>query len=473
MPIRTSSLRALRRLLRAAPLVFLLPAHAAAEQPRYSLQVMDVARLLGPDARVGPAGFVNDHGEVAGVLFRDTGSGLEGVGAFVWSSDTDTARVVEIDGLFEAPRIDDSGRLAGVVSHPGIGSEPFLWTPGIGLERAGFAGRTLGLNDLGQVVGRRFDPSLGFVWDPVSGRTDLPALAGDPSSAAVAINDASVVVGTSGSPDAVRAALWDPAGGVSPLPAGGFELPIAQAINEIGQIVGIVSSPDLFQAGAFWASRDAEPVLLPCAGPLETRCWAIDVNDRGEILGVDDPDEADAPILWIDGGSYVLSDLVDEAPQGVFLTALAINDRGQIGARAAFLDSDGNLVQAPAILTPVSEARQVTIDVKPNSEPSCFNLDGHGSVPAAILGEDDLDPSQVDPESLRLNGLVVLHRGNGQPRCEPEDFDGDGLPDLVCQFDDDPALWTGPDVAATLTGSLRDGTEIEGRGAICLTRPAD
>ena len=36
------------------------------------------------------------------------------------------------------------------------------------------------------------------------------------------------------------------------------------------------------------------------------------------------------------------------------------------------------------------------IDVKPGSDPSCFNIDGRGVVPVAVLGSLELDVSTID-----------------------------------------------------------------------------
>lgn len=465
---RSPVFAARRALALAAPLALLLAANAAAAGPRYAMRVMDVEGLLGPDALVSVAGRLNDRGEVTGVLFRQVDGAFRLQGALVWDSEGDTARVVEIDGLFGVPWIDDDGRLAGTRA-PG---EPFLWTPESGVLGLGFSGRAEGLGEGGRIVGVRFGADaplgVGFLWEPGLGRTDLRTLPGASSSAAHGLNGTPLVVGSS----AGRATVWDAASGLRELaPSGVAGAAEALAVDSVGQIVGVQRGLDApaGSTGILWPTPGAEPLLLPCPAPAFAQCAAVDVDDRGEILGSYGADEAEIPMLWVGGVAYDLDALLVEG-DAVLQFALGINDRGQIGGLARYVRPDGTLGQAPAILTPVSEARQVRIDVKPKSDPSCFNLDGHGSVPAAILGEDDLDPRDVDPESLLLNGLVVLHRGNGEAQCEPEDVDGDGLADLVCQFEDDPERWTGPDLTATLTGSLVDGSAIEGTGAICLSR---
>ena len=38
----------------------------------------------------------------------------------------------------------------------------------------------------------------------------------------------------------------------------------------------------------------------------------------------------------------------------------------------------------------------VEIDVKPGSDPNCFNINGHGVIPVAILGDSNLDVADID-----------------------------------------------------------------------------
>lgn len=49
-------------------------------------------------------------------------------------------------------------------------------------------------------------------------------------------------------------------------------------------------------------------------------------------------------------------------------------------------------------------AIQVEIDIKPGSDPNCFNNDGHGTIPVAILGRADFDVSAIDPGTATLTG---------------------------------------------------------------------
>jgi hypothetical protein len=111
----------------------------------------------------------------------------------------------------------------------------------------------------------------------------------------------------------------------------------------------------------------------------------------------------------------------------------------------------------------------VTIDIKPGSDPNCFNANGHGVIPVAILGSSTFDVTLVDLSTLSFGGLEVRVRGNKGPLCNFEDSDGDTILDLVCHFEDDSTNWSPGDGDATLTGTLLDGTtEFEGTDTICV-----
>jgi hypothetical protein len=81
-------------------------------------------------------------------------------------------------------------------------------------------------------------------------------------------------------------------------------------------------------------------------------------------------------------------------------------------------------------------ATQVTIDIKPGSDPNCFNINSHGVIPVAILGSDSFDVTEIAQESLSFGGLEVRVRGNKGPLCRVDYSDGDEYLDLVCQFED-------------------------------------
>lgn len=110
----------------------------------------------------------------------------------------------------------------------------------------------------------------------------------------------------------------------------------------------------------------------------------------------------------------------------------------------------------------------VDIDIKPNSDPSSVNLNGHGVIPVAILGSATFDVNNIDVPTVQFEGVNARTKGNGDYQCSNQDTNGDGYIDLVCQYPEDDSYLTLQlgDVIATVTGQLLDGTPFEGTGDI-------
>jgi hypothetical protein len=114
---------------------------------------------------------------------------------------------------------------------------------------------------------------------------------------------------------------------------------------------------------------------------------------------------------------------------------------------------------------------RVAIDIKPGSDPNCFNINGHGVIPVAILGAEDFDVTEIDLASLSFGGLEVRMRGNKGPLCSLDYSNEDAYLDLVCQFEDDSSAWETGAGEATLTGNLFEAygsTPFEGADSICV-----
>lgn len=121
--------------------------------------------------------------------------------------------------------------------------------------------------------------------------------------------------------------------------------------------------------------------------------------------------------------------------------------------------------EAPAIL--VSTALNVTLDIKPGSYPNSINLSSGGVVPAAILSTSTFDARTVDPDTLFLAGASVGMVGkSGRSLCHVEDVNGDGLPDLVCNFETAQLMLQPGDSVAVLVGSTMGGVAIRGQDTV-------
>jgi hypothetical protein len=111
----------------------------------------------------------------------------------------------------------------------------------------------------------------------------------------------------------------------------------------------------------------------------------------------------------------------------------------------------------------------VEIDIKPGSDPNCFNSDGHGVIPVAILGSADFDVNNVAPSTVQLEGLAVKAVGKGDKLlAHIENVNGDGWDDLVVQIQDQDGAFTSGSGTAKVTGQLWDGTPFEGTDSICV-----
>jgi hypothetical protein len=120
----------------------------------------------------------------------------------------------------------------------------------------------------------------------------------------------------------------------------------------------------------------------------------------------------------------------------------------------------------------VQQVQNVTIDIKPGSDPNSINLGSQGVIPVAILSSADFDATRVDPTTVELAGSEVAIRGKGKSLAHQEDVNGDGLTDLVVQVETenlDPNTFQ--DGYAILTGKTDEGKQIEGRDEITIVPP--
>ncbi len=123
---------------------------------------------------------------------------------------------------------------------------------------------------------------------------------------------------------------------------------------------------------------------------------------------------------------YGFSGLIDEVE--IFNRALS-----QSEIQAIYLaGSAGKCKVAPVI--------EVTIDIKPDSDPNSINLGENGLLPVAILGSQDFDVTKIDPGTIGLGGVVLATRGGGSKKAPKlaysfEYVNDDDYIDMVTFFD--------------------------------------
>jgi len=112
----------------------------------------------------------------------------------------------------------------------------------------------------------------------------------------------------------------------------------------------------------------------------------------------------------------------------------------------------------------------VEIDVKPGAEPDPINLRAKGVLPVCVFSSEEFDATQIDPATCDLAGAPVAMRGRGLKfMTHAEDVDGDGLLDMVLQFENqqlDPSQLQEGKI--TLSGATYDGQEFIGEDDIVL-----
>jgi len=200
-------------------------------------------------------------------------------------------------------------------------------------------------------------------------------------------------------------------------------------------------------AGAFFKT------LNPAAGYALTNYIPIDLTA--------------IPDAW---GSYSLSIVIDPSLQGQILQFGFINWASNYQGSGIFYD---NVVFGRAPLS-------VSLDIKPGSCPNPINPVSLGVLPAALLGTAGFDVNNVNISSLRLEGVAPIGSGYEDVAapfagevCGCSNAGPDGFLDLTLKFrNQDIISVIGPSPSGgrvlTLTGTLLDGTPIEGLDCVII-----
>lgn len=173
---------------------------------------------------------------------------------------------------------------------------------------------------------------------------------------------------------------------------------------------------------------------------------------------------------WVDGQEYVFRFEYSATSLKVYVNdILEIDITGDFNnGRLAFYNFSQEAVTYSSYVVVVVN---VGIDIKPGSDPNCFNNDGHGAIPIAILGSETFDVNQIDPYTVNLQGMTVKVVGKADKAlAHIEDVNDDGFDDLVVQIEDEDAVFEPGIGVAIVTGSLLDGRNFEGSDFICITQ---
>jgi len=130
-----------------------------------------------------------------------------------------------------------------------------------------------------------------------------------------------------------------------------------------------------------------------------------------------------------------------------------------------------------------SEVMGIQIDIKPGSCPNPLNVKDKGILPVAVLGSENYDVLNIDPASIRLEGVAPIRSSyedvatpvsNKTDDCDCTTEGPDGYLDLVLKFDAQEivavlgGLYDGDMYLLTLTGEDLSGTSIEGTDCVVI-----
>jgi len=232
---------------------------------------------------------INNNGQVVG-YFTDGNDFAFGRGAELWSSSGVRQDIVSSDPNFpskSALGINDLGQVVGRTFGPS-GPATFLWS-----SQSGFqifldfnAVTMIGINNSGQVVGTYLGNSeRAFIWSSASGMQDLGILQQNvPFAQAFGVNNNGQVVGVSGiSPDPqtvmYRAFLWS--GGIQDLGTlPGWSNSAAYGINGSGQVVGTS-----FNTGAPGSAAFGDDLFVGSISDGHAFLWSGGMQDLGTLPG--------------------------------------------------------------------------------------------------------------------------------------------------------------------------------------------
>jgi probable HAF family extracellular repeat protein len=334
--------------------------------------------VMDPVSNFIAAPVVTGHAAInIGELKIDLGT-LGGPNSWMnWGGINDLAQAV---GFAETAVPDPNGEdVCGFGTH--LTCRPFLWQfghmsalPTLG----GNNGHASDINNGGQIKGtaqttvtdsscpasQPSQTTLPVVWENGKARA-LPTVDGDPDGIAFAINDRGHAVGDTGiCAGAIHAVLWEN-GTAFPLQDFGTGA-IAQGINNQGQIVGIVGSPDnTTEYAALWQNG-----ALTNLGTLpgDFAAIATGINNRGQVVG----STLDSGFNWVHGFIWqdgVMTDLntLFPASSNLFATmANKINESGQISGMATVLSGPHAGDIHAFLATPVNERVGTSVaDVAP------------------------------------------------------------------------------------------------------------
>jgi hypothetical protein len=269
-------------------------------------------------------------------------------------------------------------------------------------------------------------------------------------------------------------------------PGGGGTVPGAVSLGRGGLIELLFADNLLTNSGddqndlhIFEVGSDIEDTFVavrPTGGTEALLGPAFDADgdgfyEVGKVLGATSSIDIDAFFPGFGPGELLFDavQLIDDPNEG-----------GTSGSTpGADIDAVGAIASEPATM-------EVVVDIKPGSCPNPLNLKSRGVLPVAVLGTLELDVNDIDPASIRLEGVAPLRsalKDVAAPVTDTNDCNcmqpgPDGQMDLTLKFKRpllvQALMLAYPEIAArdvltlNLTGELSNGISIEGADCIVI-----
>lgn len=301
----------------------------------YTIQLLPSLPNSGQDYALG----INHSGQVVGYSLVS-----DGYRACLWENG-----VIHDLGAFgynangNLVNINDSGQAIGSVEYPyGQGTDfCVIWQNSqvINFSPEFFVSN---INNSGKVVGSLNGHAITWQDGVISNLGELP---GCLESYAYSINNLGHVVGCQWYNNGPLPCLWKDGAIVDLGSLGGVGQP--WSINDNGQVVGGSRSPNGYHHAFLW-----ENGIMRDLAPESFQSNALSINDLGQIVGniSDSPSSGERGFLWQDGKMVDLYSLISEISGWTKLSAMDINNYGQIAGRGMY----GGRLRA-FVMTPIPE----------------------------------------------------------------------------------------------------------------------
>jgi Bacterial pre-peptidase C-terminal domain len=191
-----------------------------------------------------------------------------------------------------------------------------------------------------------------------------------------------------------------------------------------------------------------------------------DDGSRREDGGLRDARIDNPPVRLPKDGTYIVG--VSSNPRFFDLDA-RVTDTVVTGSRAPFPNGSYTLIISG--VTPQDRTLYVSIDIKPGNKEKAapLNPKAKGVIRIALLSHAAKD-SAPEFKALEVKRESITFGSTGDEksllRCDKDgaDVDRNGLPDLVCHFDNEAAKFEGHELMGKMKGETADGQRFEGAG---------